>query len=134
MVLQDLVVDRQIGHCPPQPGVLALQLLQPPGLGDLHAAIFDPPAVIRLFRNLERLAHLGHRLPLRQRHFRLAELRDDLLRRMSSASHLVPLSQSHPHIEGGLVFGGQVKLPRFAFPLSACEMPLFHLAGKFSLL
>ena len=47
-----------------------------------------------MLRHLEGFAHLRHRLPVRQRDFRLTQLGDDLLRPVSSTSHAVPLSLS----------------------------------------
>ena len=57
----------QLGFCKKlfEPGVLLLQLSQPPGLLGLHAAVLLPPAVIRRLRHLDDPADVGHGLALR---------------------------------------------------------------------
>ena len=64
--LQDLVGDCQVDHRPPQPRVFTLHLLEPLGLPDLNAPVLLPPALIGLFGDLQRFAHLRHRSALRQ--------------------------------------------------------------------
>src|SRR3546814_2176047 len=46
-LLQDQLVERQIRDRPPEPEILLLQVLHPPGLVGLQTAILLAPAIIR---------------------------------------------------------------------------------------
>ena len=83
-----------------QPGVLALELLEPLGVIGLHAAVLgEPPRPGRL-GDLELAAHLlGIHAP-GQELLAFGELADDLLGRMPSSRHLWVLS-CHRHDDGG---------------------------------
>mgnify|MGYP006274911331 CR=1 FL=1 len=54
--LQNLLLERQVGHQPFQPRVLALQILHPRGLVEFETAVFLPPALVRLLRDVGVLA------------------------------------------------------------------------------
>src|SRR3546814_7071592 len=50
-LLQDQLVERQIRDRPPEPEILLLQVLHPPGLVGLQTAILLAPAIIGLLGN-----------------------------------------------------------------------------------
>ena len=50
-ILQRSLVQHRIGQQPLELGVLALQLLEPPGIGDLQPAILRLPVVDRRLRH-----------------------------------------------------------------------------------
>src|SRR3546814_8322599 len=70
-----------------QPRIPALQILHPPHLIDLQAAIFLAPAIQRLFDdpNLSAGFHRGRAAPHQYLH--LTQLRDNLLRCKTLTSH-----------------------------------------------
>ena len=70
-----------------EPGVVLLQLGQPPGLLRLHAAIMLPPAVVGRLRDLDEAAYFGHGLALGDQLLGGFELADDLLRCVPGAFH-----------------------------------------------
>ena len=67
--------------------VLALEILEVPGMVHLQPPELLPPSVVRLLTDPELAAHLGHRLAVRQTCFGLPHCRDDLLRRVSPSAH-----------------------------------------------
>jgi len=79
----------QLGLCQKlfQPGVLLLQLGQPPGLLGLHPAVLLPPAVIRRLRHLDDAADVSDGLALDDQLLGSFQLADDLLRRVPGAFH-----------------------------------------------
>jgi len=90
-ILQDLLLERQIGDQPFQPGVLPLELLEPLSLLDLEAAILVAPAIVALLGDLGLFARLADGTALRHKHFNLPQLRDDLFGAMSFSGHLPEL-------------------------------------------
>src|SRR5262249_23126409 len=81
--LEHLLVQGQLGDEALQPGVLGLQLLEPPGLVLLEAAVLVAPAVEGLLADAKALADLGEAGPLGQVGLGLAQLDDDLFSRVS---------------------------------------------------
>src|SRR5271166_2074179 len=81
--------------------VLALELLQPLDVVALHPSVLGTPAVIGRLGDLQRLTDLWHLDAVGQHLVGLSELPDDLLRRVSSALHVIgpPLAHS-PWAEG----------------------------------
>src|SRR5262249_35586690 len=92
-LLEQLLVQGQVGDQALEPGVLGLQLLEPLGLVLLEAAVLVAPAVQGLLANAEALADLGDVQPLRQVSLGLAQLGDDFFSRVS-------LHESSPGPEG----------------------------------
>src|SRR5262249_47222456 len=88
-LLEHLLVEQGLGQQLLQPGVLAPQLLEPLGLVGLHAAVLVAPAVQGRLADGQPLADLGDGQPLGQVGVGLAQLGDDLFRR-------VPLHRSSP--------------------------------------
>jgi site-specific DNA recombinase len=80
---EDRLVQLGVGQQPPQAGVPLLQLLGPPGLVELQAAVLAAPAVIRILGDRQVLADLGDRRPPGRLDLGLAELADDLLGRVA---------------------------------------------------
>ena len=52
-LLQDTIVEREIGHLALQSRILLLQALQPFGLIDAQAAVFFLPPILRLLGDAE---------------------------------------------------------------------------------
>src|SRR5215211_5432758 len=77
-LLQDQLVQRQVGNRSAQPRVLSLESLQSLDLIALEPAKLLAPAVVRDLRNPNRAYRLGNALPLRHQHIHLAQLRNDL--------------------------------------------------------
>lgn len=92
-LLQDQLIQRQVGDRPPQAGVLLLQLLQPLGLIHLQPVVLLPPAVVGLLSHPQRPAHLPYTAALRQGHLGFPEFVDDLLDGMLLPGHPDLLSQ-----------------------------------------
>jgi hypothetical protein len=86
-LLQRVDVERLIGHDPLQPLVLTLQLPQALGIVGLHRAVLVAPPVIRVLADLEVPRDLDGRLALGQHAIGLAQLADDLLRRVPASRH-----------------------------------------------
>src|SRR5262249_10700512 len=82
-LLEHPLVQGQLGDEALQPGVLGLQLLKPLGLVGLEAAVLVPPPVQGLLAHAEALADLGEAQALGQVGLGLAQLGDDLFRRVS---------------------------------------------------
>ena len=89
-LLQDQLVQRQVGNRPAQPGVLGLERLQPLHLVALKAAVLVPPPIVRNLRHADRPDRLADRPALPRQHNDLAQLRDDLFSRMSLPCHCSP--------------------------------------------
>jgi len=53
LLLQDLLVQRQVGHDPLQPRILILEHLQPPQLGHAEVRILLLPCVVPGFRHAD---------------------------------------------------------------------------------
>jgi len=81
-VLQNGLLDRQIGHDAFEPLVLPFQFLQPPGLVSLQAAILPAPAVVGDSRDAGLFADLVDRFAFAQQHLNLPQLRRRPLRAM----------------------------------------------------
>ena len=79
-LLQNHVVHRQIRHRLLQSLVLLLERLEPLRLAHLHSPVLFAPPVVRLLAHPQLPAHLLDPLPVRQGHFRPAQLVDDLSR------------------------------------------------------
>ena len=70
-----------------EPGVLLLQLGQPPGLLGLHTPVLLPPAVVGRLRHLDDAADVGDGLALGDQLLGGLELADDLLSCVPGAFH-----------------------------------------------
>src|SRR6185369_2577650 len=84
---QDRLVQLRVRQQALEPRVLLFQLLETLGLVHLQPAVLLAPAVVGLIGDPDHLAHRRDRLTLGQFHIRLAELVDDLFRRMTLAAH-----------------------------------------------
>jgi hypothetical protein len=82
-LLEQLLVQGQLGDEALQPGVLGLQLLEALGVVLLEAAVLVAPAVEGLLADAELLADLADGQALGEVGLGLAQLGDDLLRAMS---------------------------------------------------
>jgi hypothetical protein len=92
-----VTLERLVGDDLLQLGVLALELLEPLRLVDLHAAVLAAPAVIRLLAHTELPHHLADRLALRKPHLGFTQLADDLLGSVPlSLRHQIPPSSEPP--------------------------------------
>ena len=78
-LLQDQLVQREVGHRPAQPRVLGFQLLRTPDLLGLEPTELLPPAVIGHLGDADRTNGVGHAPALRGQDVHLAQLGDDLL-------------------------------------------------------
>ena len=63
-LLEDLLVQRQVGYRLAQPGVLGLQLLQAPHLVALQPAKLSPPPILGHLRNPNLADRIGRALAL----------------------------------------------------------------------
>lgn len=107
-VRQHLLFQGQVRHKPPQPSVLALQILHLPRLVDLQAAVLLAPAIVALLGDLRLLARQRQTLALGCLHLDLAQLQHDLLRaRLLTSLHVPapsvladPLNQPGPKPAG----------------------------------
>jgi hypothetical protein len=91
-LLKNELVERQVGDCPTEPKVLLLQILHPPRLIDLQAAIFLAPPVIGLLGDTDPPTPLGGRPALAQHDLDLTQLPDDLLGFVLLRRHVTFLS------------------------------------------
>src|SRR6188768_1937520 len=89
-LLQDQLVQRQVGNRSAQPRVLSLEILQSLDLIALEPAKLLAPAVVRDLRNPNRAYRFGNALPLRHQHIHLAQLRNNLLGLVSLPRHRGP--------------------------------------------
>src|SRR5215204_1270444 len=89
-LLQNQLVQRQVGNRSAQPRVLSLESLQSLDLVALEPAKLLAPAVVRNLRNPNRAYRLGNALPLRHQHIHLAQLRNNLLGLVSLPRHRGP--------------------------------------------
>src|SRR5690606_39562374 len=80
-LLQDRLVQREVRDKPLQPRVLSLQILHPPRLIDLQAAIFLAPPIKRLLRYPDLSASLDGSRASSDQHIGFTQLRDNLFRR-----------------------------------------------------
>src|SRR5205807_106231 len=87
-LLQGVDLELLVGDDPLQLGVLALELLQPLDVVGLHPAVLRAPAVKRVLGDLELLGDLWDRLAFGEHPLRLAQLANDLLRRVPASLHL----------------------------------------------
>ena len=93
-LLQDQLVQGQIGDRSLEAGILLLELLQPPGLIDLEPAVLPAPTIVTLLRYSDALTDLADRLSLSQVHRGFSQVVDDLLDRIPLSRHLfLPFSQ-----------------------------------------
>src|SRR5690606_28943126 len=82
-VLQDLEVQRLVGHDALEPSVFILQLLETARLGDIHAAVLRAPAVERVLADAVPAAELARP----RAGFRLGQNGNDLLFREPALLH-----------------------------------------------
>src|SRR5438445_2682600 len=87
-LLESLDLHPLVCDDPLERRVLALELLQALDVVRLHPAVLRAPAVERVLRDLELLGDLGDRLAFRQQPLGLAQLANDLLRRVPASLHL----------------------------------------------
>jgi hypothetical protein len=78
-LLEDELVEGEVGDRSAQPVVLALEVLEVLGLGDLEAAVRFAPAVVGDLVDAEGVDDLRDLLALAQQDLGLAQLGDDLL-------------------------------------------------------
>src|SRR5262249_5447516 len=100
-LFQDQLVQRQISHCPLQPGVLPLKLLQPLRLIQLQTAILGAPPIIGLLRHADRPAQLCNLAAAGQPNLHLTKLPNNLFRRVTLPGHLPP-PRKRPNLSSGL--------------------------------
>jgi hypothetical protein len=82
-ILQDRLVQAELGHELLEPSVLVVKLLQLPDLVRLHPRVLTLPSVKRLFRNPDLPDHVQEGHP----ELGLLEHRHDLLNRKSNPLH-----------------------------------------------
>src|SRR5215203_4633924 len=109
-LLQDQLVQRQVGNRSAQPRVLSLEILQPLDLIALEPAKLLAPAVVRDLRNPNRAYRLGNALPLRHQHIHLAQLRNDLLGLVSLPRHPWSSLARKPYLRADHLKGGGSQL------------------------
>src|ERR1019366_3154324 len=106
-LLQNLLLQRQIRHQPPQASVFLLQLLHPACLFQLQTAVFLAPAIVGLFSDARFPADLPGGLVVGYFDFDLPQDRDDLLRTVFLPRHapapLVPVSLTFPLVQNSPV-------------------------------
>src|SRR5579864_341212 len=86
-LLQDLLVESQIGHGLFEPAILFLQVLEALHVVGLHAAVLMAPAKVRLLGNAQLLTHVGHGGSTAQLDLGLTQLANNLFRRMTLPLH-----------------------------------------------
>src|SRR5689334_622151 len=84
-LLEDQLVQGQLGDRPAQPAIFGLERLQAPDLVALEPAILLAPAVVGHLADADRAYGVGHALPPRDQDVHLAQLGDDLLGLVSLA-------------------------------------------------
>src|SRR5260370_21877871 len=87
-VLQRVDVHGLLRHDFPYPRIFFFHLFHPRHLRPLHPAVEMPPAMKRLLADLQLPANRFDRRALVDVHLRLAQLRNDLLRRVSLPFYL----------------------------------------------
>src|ERR1019366_4280292 len=106
-LLQNLLLQRQIRHQPPQASVFLLQLLHPACLFQLQTAVFLAPAIVGLFGDALFPARLPGGLVVGYFDFDLPQDRDDLFRTVFLPRHapapLVPVSLTFPLVQNSPV-------------------------------
>src|SRR3990170_8339903 len=105
-LLQDQLVQRQVGDRPAQTPVLRLQILQPLHLVRLQTTILLTPAVVRHFAYADRADRIGHALALRRQNVNLAQLGNNLFGLVSLPSHSWSSSGQKPYSESDHFSGG----------------------------
>jgi hypothetical protein len=83
-----LLLQRQVGNQPFQPGILPLEFLEPLGLLDLQTTLLVTPSVVALFGDLGLFARLTDGPSLPNQDIDLPQLGDDLFRALSPLCHL----------------------------------------------
>ena len=109
-LLQDTIVEREIGHQALQSHMLLFQALQPFGLIHPQPALFFLPPVVGLFRDPQLPTGLDHRKPFAQVDFDGPQLPDDLFRRIPCFVPCPPpFAGRNLHFRSGLIYRGQAK-------------------------
>src|SRR5271156_3415297 len=103
---QDHLVQRQVGHRPPQPGVLRFQALELLDLTRLQPAELLAPPVIRHLGDADRSNGVRNRLALRRQDIHLAQLGDNLFRLVAFLSHRGPPPRSKTYFKVDQFSGG----------------------------
>ena len=86
-LLQDVLVEGEIGDKFLQTGILGLQVFQALELIAVHRAIFALPAVVGVLSYADALDRFGDHLALGSSDFDLAELGDNLIRGVPGLLH-----------------------------------------------
>jgi hypothetical protein len=89
-LLQNELVQRQIGDRLAQPAVLEFEVLQALHLLDLQPAELLAPAIVGHFAHTNLTDRVRHVLTLRDQNIHLPQLRDDLFRLVSLPCHRSP--------------------------------------------
>ena len=123
-LLQNQLVQRQIGNRLAQPLVLDLQVLHPPNLIRLQPAELLAPTVVRHLGHTEGADHIADALALRDQHVRLPQLGDHILRLVPLRSHLsVLVPARRPYLRADHFDGGGSDRGVEAGAVQACERP-----------
>src|SRR5262249_1846450 len=96
-LLEHRLVELRLREQPLEPAVLDLELLESARFVGLHALVLGPPTVPAALRDLEVTQHLREVRTLVQEPITLAELADDLVRRVPVTLHRGVL---HPSMLG----------------------------------
>src|SRR3954466_6851826 len=112
-LLQDQLVEGEVGDRFAQALVLGLQLLHALDLVRLAAAILLTPAVIRDLGHPDGADRLHHRGALRNQNIHLAQLGDNLFRLVSLRRHRSPPSARMSHTSGWTTPRGADHVPLF---------------------
>ena len=106
-LLQDQLVQRQVGDGLPQSAVLQFEFFQPLNLIELQAAELIAPAMVGHLAHADRADRVGNALPLGGENINLPQLRNNLFRLVSLPLHLVHPPCCHQaylgsdHFDGG---------------------------------
>src|SRR3546814_1355648 len=87
-LLQDQLVERQVGDRPPEPKILLLQILHAPRLVGLQTAILLAPAIIGLLGDRDPPTRIRCRPAPRQHDLSLTQLADNLFRLEIGRAHV----------------------------------------------
>src|SRR6478672_2120381 len=91
-LLQNELVQGQVGDCPAQTAILLLELLQAFHLVGLEPAVLLTPPIIGDLPHADLADRVSDVLALRDHNVDLPQLRDDLFRRVSLLRHCSPPS------------------------------------------
>ena len=108
-LLEYLVVQGQFGHCPLQPAVLGLQLLQAASLVNPKTTVLGHPAVEGLLRDTDAPGGFNNNTSRGDDPLRLPEFVNDFLGCVLPFGRVsIPRFVWNPNIDPGSTFGGQV--------------------------